>query len=107
MHPIPKNEKAARETRDADAAAREWAERCEIERKLHEYGMALARAEGRLEGKQSGLLILLTSKFGDVPSVVQSRVAAATEVEVDLWSDRVLDAETLEAVFAAENDWAP
>jgi hypothetical protein len=99
QHPILKDAKEALDKLSADPETREQAERREIELKLYEYGAAKLRAEGRAEGKQSALLELLTIKFGELPSVVQTRLEAATEVELDLWLKRLLSAGTLEAVF--------
>jgi predicted transposase/invertase (TIGR01784 family) len=101
QHPILKDAKDALDKLSADPDARERAERREIELKLYEYGAARVRAEGRLEGKQSLLLRQLTRKFGDLPSVVQTRLATANDVDLDLWSDRMLSADTLEAVFSS------
>jgi predicted transposase/invertase (TIGR01784 family) len=100
QHPIMKDAKDALEKLSADPDARERAERREIELKLYEYGAAIVRAEGRLEGKQSALLGLLTTRFGDLPSAVQTRLATAAEVDLDRWLKRLLSAETLEAVFS-------
>jgi len=107
QHPILKDAKDALEKLSADPEAREQAERREIELKLYEYGAATIRAEGRAEGrtegraegKQSALLELLTVKFGELPPVVQTRLEAATEGDLDLWLKRLLTAKTLEAVF--------
>ena len=107
-HPIMKDAKDALEKLSADPDARERAERREIELKLYEYGAAIVRAEGRvegraegrLEGKQSALLGQLTNKFGDLPSVIQTRLATAAEVDLDRWLKRLLSADTLEAVFS-------
>lgn len=100
QHPILKDAKEALEKLSADPDARERAERREIELKLYEYGAAVVRAEGRLEGKQSALLGLLTTRFGDLPPVVQTRIATAAEMDLDLWLKRLLSADTLEAVFS-------
>ena len=114
QHPIMKDAKDALEKLSADPDARERAERREIELKLYEYGAAIVRAEGRvegraegrlegkLEGKQSALLGQLTTKFGDLPSVVQTRIATAAEIDLDLWLKRLLSADTLEAVFSGK-----
>lgn len=99
QYPILKDAKDALDKLSADPDARERAERREIELKLYEYGATTIRAEGRLEGKRSGLLGQLTTKFGDLSSEVQTRLAIATERELDLWFKRVLSAETLDAVF--------
>lgn len=109
QHPILKDAKDALDRLSADPDARERAERREIELKLYEYGATTLRAEGRaegrvegrVEGKQSALLMLLTNRFGDLPSVIQTRVATATEVDVDLWFKRALSAETIDTVFSS------
>jgi predicted transposase/invertase (TIGR01784 family) len=101
QHPILKDAKDALDKLSADPDARERAERREIELKLYEYGAALVRAERRLEGKQSLLLRQLTKKFGDLPSAIQTRLATANDADLDIWSDRMLSADTLEAVFSS------
>lgn len=69
------------------------------------FDRARARAEvlveGRLQGKQVMLLRQLSKKFGDPPAVIHTRTAKETDVDVSLWADRVLFAETLEAVFSS------
>ena len=63
-----------------------------------------AREEGRLEGREEGrelaLARLLTRRFGPLPEWVAPRVQQASATQLDTWLDRVLDAPTLEAVFA-------
>lgn len=108
QHPILKEAKEALDRLSADPEARERAERREIELKLYEYGIATiraaerieGRAEGRAEGKQQTLLRLLAVKFNHLPSEVPARAAAASEAELDLWLERLLFADTLEAVFS-------
>jgi len=67
-------------------------------------GLVKGRAEGRLEGRAEGkvdmLLRQLGRRFGPVAPEVAARVRAADNAQLDVWADRVLDAETLEAVFA-------
>jgi hypothetical protein len=105
QHPILKEAKDALDRLSADPEARERAERREIELKLYEYGIATIRAEergeGRAEGKQQTLLRLLAVKFGELPSEVHARAAGASESELDLWLERLLFADTLEAVFGS------
>ena len=61
------------------------------------------RAEGRVEGQARGIAKLLTwqlrHKFGTVPLAVQYRLVWASAKELDEWSIRLFDAESLEAVF--------
>jgi predicted transposase/invertase (TIGR01784 family) len=61
------------------------------------------RAEGEAKGIGKGaartLVRLLTHKFGPVPDAVRVRVDTASLEQLDLWSERVLDATTLDEVF--------
>jgi hypothetical protein len=74
------------------------------------YGEQLieqGREEGRQEGRQEGLLlgkaqVLLKQmrlKFGAVPDAVVARVEVASEAEIEQWTERILTAETLEALL--------
>jgi hypothetical protein len=56
------------------------------------------RAEGRIET----LLRQLTRRFGPLPDRVADRIRAGTPQELDDWTDRILTAATLEAVFAPD-----
>jgi predicted transposase YdaD len=66
---------------------------------------AAGREEGRMEGRREGeaemLLRLLRVRFGPLPTEVTARVTAADPETLLRWSERVLSAPTLEAVFAA------
>jgi predicted transposase/invertase (TIGR01784 family) len=57
-------------------------------------------AKGRIEGEAKVLLKQLAAKFGAVPESVRSRVQQASVDELDAWVERVLVAETLDAVFS-------
>jgi hypothetical protein len=61
----------------------------------------MLRAEGRAEHAAGVLVRLLTRKFGAVPNEARDRIGAASMEQLDLWSERVLDAETLDEVFEA------
>jgi hypothetical protein len=65
-------------------------------RRIREEG----RAESRREGEVEILLRLLRLRFGTVPADVTTRVTTADPETLLLWSDRVLSAPTLDAVFA-------
>ena len=58
--------------------------------------------EGRQEGRQEGeaLLLrrLLIRRFGALPDWVETKLAQAKPVQLEVWGERVLDAPTLEAV---------
>jgi predicted transposase YdaD len=64
-------------------------------------GRKEGRKEGRNEGQQEFLLRLLAWRFGEVPEAITRRVTQATGDELALWGKRVLDAASLDDVFAA------
>jgi len=57
--------------------------------------------EGRADGGATLLLRLLERRFGRVPAMVRDRVRTATTDDLEAWAMAVLDAESLDAVFAA------
>jgi hypothetical protein len=59
------------------------------------------REEG-LEGQRAMLLRLLDRRFGAVPEPIAARVAAATSPDIERWIERLLDAASLDDVFASE-----
>ena len=59
-------------------------------------------ARGIHLGQAGMLLRLLAKKFGDVPEATEQRVQAASEDDLNRWADRILVADSLEAVFAKE-----
>jgi hypothetical protein len=61
---------------------------------------AAGRLEGRREGEAEMLLRLLRLRFGSMPAEVTTRVTTADPETLLRWSERVLSASTLEAVFA-------
>ncbi|MEW6037076.1 MAG: Rpn family recombination-promoting nuclease/putative transposase [Pseudomonadota bacterium] len=62
-------------------------------------------AEGRQEGRQIGealvLRRLLTHRFGPLPDWVEQRIQQAPPEQLETWAERLLDAESLPAVFEA------
>lgn len=63
-------------------------------------GRAEGQAEGRAEGRAAILLKLLHARFGDLQAEVTDRVRNASVEQLDLWAVAVLEAQTLEEVFA-------
>jgi hypothetical protein len=58
------------------------------------------KGEDQLEGTAKTLLHLLSKKFGPtLPAEISSTVHTADEDLLKLWTDRILDATTLEDVF--------
>ena len=63
--------------------------------------------QGRLEGRLKGLLEgeakvvrrQLMRRFGPLPAWVDQRLELASEAELDAWAERLLDVQTLDAVF--------
>jgi len=58
------------------------------------------RVEGRVEGGAAVLLRQLKRRFGPLPDWVAPRLAAASPAQLEQWADRLLEAESLAAVFA-------
>ncbi|MCG5533630.1 hypothetical protein LRF89_09285 [Halorhodospira sp. 9621] len=82
--------------------AEQWLKRGE------ERGIQRGREEGRQEGRQEGrrqaavqtLLRLIERKFGrEAREASRARVEPATVGELEMWLDRILDAECVEDVF--------
>ncbi len=59
------------------------------------------KIEGKIEGRAEVLLRQLRRRFGDVPGDITHRVTTATIQDLDRWADRILDAQSLDSVFAA------
>jgi hypothetical protein len=74
-------------------------------RELIEKGRLLGREEGREEGRLEGesrvLARQLARRFGPLPGWAKERLAGAAEAELVAWTDAVLEADSLEAVFSA------
>jgi hypothetical protein len=63
--------------------------------------MVECRDEGRAEHAAGVFVRLLTRKFATVPDEVRARIDTASLEQLDTWTERVLDAETLNEVFEA------
>ncbi len=87
-------------------AAKEWM--AEGAKKGHDEGRKKGHDEGRKKGLDEGLkkgrgemlLRQLRRKFGEVSANAAERVSAAGIDQLDEWGERVLDAESLDEVFA-------
>jgi hypothetical protein len=62
-------------------------------------GRAEGEAKGRVEGEARVLIKLLTLKFGALSDAVRDRVQTARVEELELWTERVLSASTLDDVL--------
>jgi hypothetical protein len=74
----------------------EWLLELPFQRRIRAEG----HAEGRREGEAEVLLRLLRVRFGALPEDVTARLNAADAETLLRWSERVLSAATLDAVFA-------
>ncbi len=70
---------------------------------VERIGMAKGRVEGLLEGRVEGesrlLKRQLERRFGLLPQWVSEQLGSAKEEELEAWSEAILTAPTLEAVF--------
>jgi hypothetical protein len=65
-------------------------------------GMDLGRQEGLQQGEARIIRRQLTSRFGEIPDWAENKLNQALPATLELWSDRVICAETLEDVFRSE-----
>jgi len=73
-----------------------------LEERLFRRGRQEGGQEGRQEGRQVVLQRLFGKRFGtDILNIhIQVRLRTATPEQLDLWAERILDAKTVEEVFA-------
>ena len=73
-----------------------------FKRLIHEgrtQGLTEGRADGRADGERRLLERQLSRRFGPLPADLLRRIAAASEDQLLQWSDDVLSAPSLEAIF--------
>jgi hypothetical protein len=70
-----------------------WTERA------HQQGLQQGRRQGQVQGEAALLLRLAERKFGPLPEKYQTRVQQADAQVLLRWGERILTAETIEAVF--------
>jgi hypothetical protein len=66
---------------------------------LAEKWLEEGKAQGREEALRGVLIRLLVLRFGSLTQTHSERVAAARESELMAWTDRVLSADSINAVF--------
>ncbi len=64
-----------------------------------QQGRQEGRQEGLLSGRRSLLLRLIESRFGALPADFMVRVDEADAAQLDQWADRILNADSLAALF--------
>lgn len=62
-------------------------------------GRAKGKLEGKLEGQAQLLIRLIKRKFGEVPDFYLQRIARADEEMLTIWSEQILEANSVQAVF--------
>jgi predicted transposase/invertase (TIGR01784 family) len=71
--------------------------------RLYHHAIALAERKGKAEGKaekaRATLERLLIRRFGTLPGPTVERLEGATEADLDVWTERLLDAKNLDDVF--------
>jgi flagellar biosynthesis/type III secretory pathway protein FliH len=65
-----------------------------------EKGIQQGIAKGIEKGEALALQKFLTKRFGTLPPEVVGQISVASVQQIDTWMDRVLDAESLDSVFA-------
>jgi hypothetical protein len=106
-NPVFKQAKEALDRLSADPEARVRAEMREMALASHELDRAKVRRESKAEGRAEGraeatadlVRRLLTAKFGELSPEGLQKLARASDTELIEWSERLLFAPTLEAVF--------
>ncbi|WNK21218.1 hypothetical protein P1P91_05965 [Halomonas piscis] len=59
-----------------------------------------ALAKERMSALESTLRKQMTLKFGDIPAWATQRLADASQQELEVWAEKNMTADSLEAVFA-------
>ena len=55
--------------------------------------------QGIGRGEMMLLRRMLTKRFGDLPEAIEIRLSQASSADLELWGDRILEAETLTEIF--------
>jgi len=66
-----------------------------------QQGMQQGMQQGVQQGEIAVLKRLLHRRFGELPEEVELRLHKATLEQLEVWTDRVLDAQNLDEVFGA------
>jgi predicted transposase YdaD len=70
-----------------------------LEQRGFEKGKLEGKLEGQLEGQAQVLERLLIRRFGQLPDAINNRLSGATAEQLELWTDRILFADSIDAVF--------
>jgi predicted transposase YdaD len=73
-----------------------------VAERLLQQGREEGREEGQLLGAQRTLIRQFERRFGEPDAATQRRIAQANQVQLDIWTGKILDAATPEELFAGE-----
>jgi hypothetical protein len=80
-----------------------WTSISELERNIRMPYVTSVERIGIEQGIEQGEMMLLrrmlAKRFGDLPEAIEIRLSQASIADLELWSDRLLDAKTLAEVF--------
>ena len=65
-----------------------------------EQGLERGLEQGIEQGERSLLYRQLTRRFGPLDQITETRLQQATSDDLERWADNILDADTLDEVFA-------
>lgn len=65
-----------------------------------EQGMEQGMEQGLLQGERAVLLRLITKRFGTLSPQFEQRLMQANQTQLECWADRVLEARSVDTVFA-------
>lgn len=63
-------------------------------------GISQGLSKGMAQGQAATLLRQLQRRFGPLPDAVVAAITTATQAELDRYTDRILDVDSLDALFA-------
>ena len=86
---------------DGDGHRPDLGERIEDVASAHTT-LARRLARPAAEGQMQLLTRQLVRRFGELSSAIKARLANASLEEIDRWGGRILDAATIDAIFAEE-----
>jgi len=66
-----------------------------------QQGMQQGMVQGMQQGEIAVMKRLLHKRFGELPEEVELRLHKATPEQLEVWTDRVLDVQTLAEVFGS------
>jgi len=66
-----------------------------------QQGIQQGMQQGMQQGEIAVMKRLLHRRFGELPEEVELRLHKATPEQLEVWTDRVLDAQTLAEVFGS------